>query len=140
MIPFDDPVGDFNSNLFDIVTIVFSSVLTEAELIHLDHLIESHNKKFLLLFDEDLKLKHHMMTHYSRVIREMGPLKLMSCEKFEANHRIAKDHAKMAKSRINILLTLANKMQFKLAERFYSSRGLTNTISFGPEKKNKVSF
>lgn len=140
LIPPDDPVWDFYSTLYDLVTLAFSSALTEDEIGLLEFLIETHNTNYQILFNTNLKPKQYIITHYPMIIREMGPLKLMSCEKFEANHKIAKDHAKMVKSRISILLTLSNKMKFNLAQRFYSSRGFHNTISFEPvtSKKSKT--
>lgn len=140
LIPADDPVWEFYGNIFDIVNIVASSVVTESEISCLENLIKSHNEQFMTLFNEDLKPKHHMITHYPRIIREMGPLKNFSCEKFESFHQIGKNRAKMVKSRVNALLTLSNKMQFRLAERFYNSRGFCNTIAFGPKTKNKVNL
>lgn len=137
LIPPDDPVWLFYSTIVDIINIVTLSVVTEQQILTLEMLIESHNKQFTYLFNLDLKPNHHLLTHYPRIIREMGPLKQMSCEKFESYHQVAKKHAKMVTSRLNILLTLSIKIHLNMAEKFYNSRGFRNTIMFGSQTKTK---
>ena len=83
----EDPVWEFYLILFDIINIVTSSMISDDEIICLEKLIKSHNDLFIKLFQEDLKPKY-ISVHYSKCIELMGPLKSLSCSKFEFFHQI----------------------------------------------------
>lgn len=53
--------------------ICLSKTITEADLRSLDILIRSHLEEIVNVYNSNLKPKHHFMTHYVSVIREMGP-------------------------------------------------------------------
>lgn len=73
--------------LLQIVNVVFSPILTDAVICYLKHLIYDHHTMFKTLYpDKKLILKHHLMIHYPRCIKKIGPLIHMWCMRFEAKH------------------------------------------------------
>ncbi|XP_026018914.1 uncharacterized protein LOC113019411 [Astatotilapia calliptera] len=114
--------------LVQIVNIVFSPIITHGMTCYLKHLIADHHKAFKSLFPErNLIPKHHLMIHYPRCIRKIGPLIHMWCMRFEAKHKFFKRSVKNFK---NITKTLVKKHQNQLAfhfENFYFKR-----LQFGP--------
>lgn len=68
-----DEIWDAMMHLISIIRIVFSHRVEDSDLAMLDDCVQ----KFLLfILSADIKLtpKHHMLTHYSGVIKRMGPL------------------------------------------------------------------
>ena len=55
-----------------------------------------------------------------------------TCSNRNTLHKLPKRHARIVNCWLNLLLTLANKIQFGLARRFFIQEGLTNKIQFGP--------
>jgi len=70
---------------------------------------------YVLFFQDNLKPKHHLLTHYSSIFLKSGPPRNCWCFRYEAKHKEFKMYARAITSRKNICLTLANKYQFKLA-------------------------
>lgn len=65
-------------NLYDIINLISKTASNEDELLYLDHLIREHHRLYMYLFNAALTPKFHFMLHYSRVIRNIGPLSKMS--------------------------------------------------------------
>ena len=131
LIPDDDPVWDFFLTLFEIIDLINSSVISEDDIAHLKSLIKSHNEQYQELFNEKLKPKHHIITHYPRVIKTLGPVKYLAGQKFEAFHKRSKQFSSLVTSRVNIIFTLALKLQLDLCFRILSKKGLQDVIEFG---------
>lgn len=116
--------------LIQIVNIVFSPTITDGMTCYLKHLIFDHHKLFKSVFtDRRLIPKHHLMIHYPRCIRKIGPLVHMWCMRFEGKHNFFKKSVKNFK---NLTKTLVKKHQNQLAfhwENFYFKR-----FQFGPVK------
>jgi hypothetical protein len=99
--------------LIQIVNIVFSPVITDGMTYYLKHLISDHHKLFKLVFtDKRLIPKHHLMIHYPRCIRKIGPLIHVWCMRFEGKHNFFKRSVKSFK---NLTKTLVKKHQHQLA-------------------------
>ncbi|KAI8116607.1 hypothetical protein CVS40_11351 [Lucilia cuprina] len=81
----------------------------------LRELISEHNEKYVALFSDNLKPKHHLLIHYPTIIENSGPPKYFWCFRFEGKHKEVKTYANVTTSRKNILLTLAKKYQFKFS-------------------------
>lgn len=64
-------------------------------------------------------------------MRTYGPLKSMTCTRFEAKHMQIKENSKICKTRVNSSFTLAVKHQLQLCYRFLCNQGLTDDISIG---------
>lgn len=61
--------------LIQIVNIVFSPVVTQGMTYFLKHFISDHHNLFKSMFPERRLIpKHHLMIHYPRCIRKVGPL------------------------------------------------------------------
>lgn len=104
----------------------------------LEKLISEHHELYLSLFKEKLKPKHHFLIHYPRIILRMGPLKKLSCMRFEAKHKELKQNAKVVTSRRNPPYTLALKHQLELTHRFIKNKGFENRISVGVVLNNTL--
>lgn len=81
------PIWDSVETLLQIMHIVFSSKLTEDDIDRLTGLIEYHLKIIIEKFDEELRPKYHLLLHYPRTIRKMGPVSLMSTMRHESKHQ-----------------------------------------------------
>lgn len=68
----------------------------------------------------------------------MGPLKYLSCMRFEAKHKEIKQNAKVVTSRRNPSYTLTLKHQLKLTYRFIKNKGFENRFSVGVVLKDKL--
>jgi len=78
-----------------------------------------------------LKPKHHNLVHYPRMIEKYGPLKNLSCMRFQAKHKQVIAYSKIMSSQKNIAYSLALKHQLKLCYRFVCNEGFGNRISHG---------
>lgn len=61
------------TSLESALKICLSKTISEADLGRLDRLIRFHLNELVVVYQANLKPKQHFMTHYTRVIREMGP-------------------------------------------------------------------
>ncbi|CAI5671395.1 unnamed protein product [Oreochromis niloticus] len=83
----DNSHWNFVLLLLQIVDIVLSPVLTDGMICYLKHLICDHHNMFKNLFPgRKLIPKHHLMIHYPRCIKKIGPLIHIWCMRFEAKH------------------------------------------------------
>jgi len=115
LIPDDDPVWMFFLHFSEIITILLSYQIKESSIIRLEQLIKYHNLNYILLFQDTLKHKHHILLHYPSIIRKSGPPKHFWCFRFEAKHKDLKTYARNISSRKNITLSLAKKYQYSFA-------------------------
>lgn len=119
--------------LKQIISIVTSRTIHESTPKLLKSLIEEHHSSYLKVFiNVNLKPKHHIITHYPEIMTVVGPLINISSMRFEAKHRDFKKNATVVNSRVNITSTLTKKHQLQLCERFFSKRGLSDKVTFGP--------
>lgn len=81
------------TSLFEIVDTVYSEEILEEDLANLDDAVDRHLSRILFFFNLPLIPKHHMMLHYSEVIRHLGPLKHMNMFRFERKHKELKSYA-----------------------------------------------
>ena len=130
LVPEDDLVWEFYHILFDINDLVYSSTLSEKDIKYLESLITTHNKLKLDLF-HDLKPKDHILLHFCTVIRTLGPLKYLSCNKFEAYHKKSKKYAHIITSRVNIIYSLSVKLQLEYCFRLASKKGFNDSFEYG---------
>lgn len=134
LIPEDDDVWMFFICLSNIIDLILSDSFNNESLSLLRILIKEHNEKYLLLFKDTLKPKHHNLIHYPTIISQSGPPKYYWSFRFEAKHRELKSYARSITSRRNITLSLAKKMQMK-----FSHNLLKNTkADLEIVSKNKV--
>ncbi|XP_036146073.1 uncharacterized protein LOC118646711 [Monomorium pharaonis] len=130
-VPHDD-VWQYFLSLRKIHDIVNAKYLQKecAEL--LEVLVAEHNEKYMSLFCDNLKCKHHNLTHYKTVMKKSGPLSHLSVMRFESKNRLLKLAANATCSRKNITHTLIVKEQLNLCHRFLSNTILCENQKMGP--------
>lgn len=138
LIPVKNKFWELYMILREIICIIETSILTRETCELLGTLISEHHKLYLDLFKEKLKPKHHYLIHYPRIIMKMGPLKYLSCIRFEAKHKEIKQNAKVVTSRRNPSYTFTLKHQLKLTYRFIKNKGFENRFSVGVVLKNTL--
>lgn len=108
-------------SLLRISQIVYSEKITESDLTRLEIDVETHLKTFKQEFNVDLIPKQHFMVHYSRVIRQMGPLAHMSMMRFESKHKYFKNIVRNGSNFANINKTMAvthQQFQFRQSNTY----------------------
>lgn len=116
-VPFDDPVWQLYINLREILDIVLAYSVSSEVANLLDVLITEHNNQYIALFNKTLKPKFHILTHYPRIMKYVGPLRHIWSMRFESKHRQSKITASITLSRRNITYSLALKHQLILSNR-----------------------
>lgn len=132
-------IGDFVSEesqhwklfllLRHICDIVFAPVTTIGMAIYLKQLIIDHHKLFKTLYPErKIVPKHHLMTHYWRLMIQFGPLVRLYCMRFKGKHGPLKRHAHIVCNFVNISKTLAykNQVSWKFGDPFKRPLTVTN--------------
>ena len=120
--------------LLHIVNIVFSPIFTDGMICYLKHLICDHHTMFKTLFpDKRLIPKHHLMIHYPRLLKKIGPLIHMWCMRFEAKHIFFKKSKKNFKNFIKSLVNPHQRQQAFYFENYYFKR-----FEFGPLKTKTI--
>lgn len=73
---FDDTIEEWllYLTLRDAMSILISETINEEEIQLLTVLITEHHQLYLNCFDDFLKAKHHLMIHYPRILRIIGPI------------------------------------------------------------------
>jgi len=97
----------------ELVDTLLSTQFTQNSILLLKNNIRQHNSDYILLFQDNLKPKHHLLTHYPTIILNSGPPKHFWCFRYEAKHKEMKIYVHVITSRKNISLTLAKKFQYK---------------------------
>ena len=95
-----------------IVEIVLMPILSDTHLLYLSDLIAEHHNLFKLCYPERrLLYKHHRMIHYSRIVRNSGPLLGMMVMRYEAKHNFAKRLAHVICNFKNISYSVCKRHQ-----------------------------
>jgi len=110
----------------------FSPTVTDGMTLFFDslkHLIFDHHKLFKSIFPggKNLIPEHHLMLHFPRCIRKIGPLIHVWCWRCEGKHNFFKRSVKNFK---NITKTLVKKHQNQLA--FHWENFSFKRFQFGP--------
>lgn len=100
-----------------ILLITLQESVTESTADLLENLIYEHHLLYIDLFDETLKPKH-LMLHYPRIMKIVGPLRPLWSMRFEAKHRPLKQYAHTITSRVNLCYSIAVKQQLMLCDLF----------------------
>lgn len=102
-------------SLFIITLISYSLEIHENDLHCLEKNIEIHLRSIQETFRVELLPKHHFLTHYARVIRQMGSLVPMSMLRYESKHKELKRIAKNGNNFKNVTKTIASMHQQQIA-------------------------
>lgn len=106
-----EPVG----TLLQILTIITSHSITECDVERLESLVQKHLDSFIKIFGKHLKPKQHLLLHYARVIRSMGPIVFFWVMRMESKHQFFKRIAQRTKNFINLKKTMALQHQENMA-------------------------
>lgn len=109
-------------SLLEMIQIIYSARIEESDLLRLEKCTEIHLSETQKCFNVELSTKPHITTHYSNIIRTMGPLKPMSSMRFESKHQVCKGFATNVNNFMNITKTIAMRHQQYMA-------GLNNNYS-----------
>lgn len=101
------------SALLQILQIAISYKITDSDLRRLETLITEYLSSYMECFNKHLKPKQHLLLHYPRVIRMMGPIIFMWVMRMESKHQVLKQIAQSTKNFINLKKTMATKHQEK---------------------------
>lgn len=115
-----DKITEENDKHFDlliilgqIVSIVGLYEFSENILCYLKQLIYQFKDLFRRLFPQRNEInKQHHLEHYVEAIRQVGPLVLYWCMRFEGKHNGLKQQARVCNNFINVVKTLAKRHQF----------------------------
>lgn len=100
-------------HLLTIMRIIFSSTIRDFDLIQFNQYVSKH-LSYLVKSGCNLLPKHHFMTHYSTVIKKMGPLIHMWMMRMESKHKIFTDMARRTCNYTNLIKTFATQHQERL--------------------------
>lgn len=123
---FADLITNFNDKYWELfvllrkilsITLQYTEV-TESTADLLENLIDEHHTLYIDLFGETLKPKHHLMLHYPRIMKTVGPLRSLWSMRFEAKHHSLKQYAHVTNNRINLCYSIAVKQQQMLSDLF----------------------
>lgn len=107
-------------SLLQIVRIVYSYEISDDDLKNLDKNVEIYLDEYRRVFKLPLKPKHHLLAHYSSVIKKVGPVKLIDGMRYESKHQQFEEFSKQTKNFKNLTKYLAIKHQQYMAEVVHS--------------------
>lgn len=118
-----------------IVQICYSTELREIDIQLLNAKITEHLTYILEILHLQLLPKHHLVTHYPNICREMGPPVYMNMLRFEAKHKALKTIAKRGNNYINITKTISVRHQ---AELIYNGFTYCDEIDCGKITRRNI--
>jgi hypothetical protein len=124
----DDDVWYLYLTLRQILDIVLAPTVATEQLNQLRTLISEYLEMRKSLFpDTGLKNKHHHLTHYPRLIEQVGPLQRFSCMRFESKHQRSKKLLHISGNFKNVPKSCAYRHQHDLAYRLLSCKNETSS-------------
>lgn len=111
-VPEEDPYLNHIIRLNRINEYLFSPKLKPSNIIQLRDLIHNHIVSFSRLFPEENAInKLHHMDHYAECIENSGPLRHLTCFKYEAKHQLFKKYGAICCNYKNVIVSMANISQ-----------------------------
>lgn len=114
-----EEIGEFwkpVETLLKSMQIIYSTVITEADIKSLEIRIKNHLSCVIEVFGRSLTPKHHFILHYPECIRKLGPPILLWTMRFEAKHKVFTDIARARKNFINVTKTMAVEHQERMCK------------------------
>lgn len=128
-LEFDNPTFQFNLLMVDILDKLLEPSVTVDYANLLENLISEHHELVMNLFDEQLKPKNHITTHYGRMALKCGPLKKLGTFHFERKHQVVKSYLNTDKNRINTTYSISKKIGYEDARLFYNRKNIFKNIT-----------
>lgn len=116
LVPENNEIWLFFINFLELIDMLLQSNFREQHILTLQNHIRYHNNKYVELYNDTLKPKHHFLLHYCNVIKKSGPLKYLWCYRFESKHRDIKTYTKNIASRVQIPISLAIKYSINFTD------------------------
>ncbi|KAF4533565.1 hypothetical protein B566_EDAN001051 [Ephemera danica] len=138
-IPEEDEYWKLYISLRKIFELTYARVLQESCHHHISQAVNDHHTLYQQLTKNNLKPKHHIVTHYFRVFQLAGPLgNICSC-RFEANHKDLKEFARLFRCRKNLTYSLAMFNQLFHSNRLQLRESIDSDFTVGPDCKGENS-
>lgn len=119
-----DKVWQLALQLKDIVDLTCAQTISRSQIAYLDVLIQEYLDSRKTLFpDNNLRPKHHYLSHYSGLTLKSGPLIKVWTTRFESKHSYFKRCARQSKNFKNLPLTLSDRHQLLQAYLTAGSMG-----------------
>lgn len=103
------------TTLLEIMQILHSTSIRESDLVRLESLIDRHLTSYQSVYNSKLTPKHHFLTHYPNVIREMGPVIFTWMMRYEAKNKMLTSFTKGGCFK-NIAMTVAERHQLAMCK------------------------
>lgn len=134
LVPAGNEIWDYYLCMRDLTNVAMLQAFNTDLIHYLKNIVREHHERYVTLFEETLKPKHHFLIHYPEVIKKVGPLVLISAFKYESKHLDLKRISNSVNTQKNVPLTLAIKCQLQSCYRFINGRGLQNCFETGKVK------
>ncbi|XP_050530892.1 uncharacterized protein LOC126899759 isoform X4 [Daktulosphaira vitifoliae] len=112
----NNPIWLFLINFIEMIDLLLLSNFNDQIILNVQNHITYHNNKYVELFQDKLKPKHHFLIHYCNIIRKSGSLKFVWCYRFESKHRQLKAYSKNITSRVQLPISLAIKYSIHFSD------------------------
>ena len=133
LVPEDDDVWKLYLCLRSIMDIVLAPSVLADELNLLEVMVAEYLEMRHIIFPEvTAKSKHHSLTHYPRLIREIGPLSRLWCMRFESKHQRYKRLMHISGNFKNVPKSVAMRHQHDMANYMLRSRHIDERAVVGP--------
>ncbi|KAJ8678885.1 hypothetical protein QAD02_017989 [Eretmocerus hayati] len=132
LVPSSDRAWQLFLLLRKITCIVFAHSVTHEQINSFGNLVTSYLNLYKALFKKTFRPKHHILLHYKRLMLKYGPLKILSCFRYEAKHRQLKQCSGATTSRVCPDYTIGVKHQLQLCYRFVKGEGFLSKIEYSP--------
>lgn len=120
LVPKNELTWIYFINFVEIIDLILLPSFDNCTILKLQQRIEYNNKTYVELFNDNLKPKHHFLTHYCNIIKQSGPLRYLWSYNFESKHRQLKTYTKNITSRINVPISLGFKYSLIFSDFLYS--------------------
>ena len=125
LVPENDEHWELILALLTCMDIIFAPTVSKGDTIFLTQLVRDHHSLFLELFpDQNLKPKHHYLTHYASAIQFVGPLIHLWVMRFEGFHNFSKRLGHIVCNFQNISKTLAFRNAMHLCYNIMANKTL----------------
>lgn len=113
--------------MLEILKILLSYEITGCDVIELEKYITDHLSCIKYVFNKNFTPKQHFLTHYPRVIREMGPAIPLWTMRYEGKH-VLYQKSNLFRNFVNVCKTLSERHQQMMSIVWIQS-------NFKPESK-----
>ena len=141
-VPCDCKIWNYYLVLRRLVNLILSKWLTTMHSVYLETLIDEHHTLYKSLFQKTLKPKHHLLTHYPRILKITGPFAINCSMRFESKHRLIKLASQVTSSRINLSKSVMLRQLFAFASQIYQFQHgfIVNECNFGPNDERESCY